>query len=394
MKSRPRPFDCSIAGKLVGISLRHGGGLQEPDRVYVRCEERDCQYVDENVAPCPLRVDMFADGSDDRVLDYLVQHTGTRVCYACLTDALEISHDQVRRASWRLKEESAFTIRPSRCALCRQRRVTIGRAGAPAPVLAPGPASPRNETGARKPLPVEPVQVRRLERLPDPSAPDVATYLRARPGYSFCVHCLARELKTQPSLMREALWTLDPEPEFDVRTSQCVACLLSKRVIRYQEPTTETTRPRRVIEFLAQGSGQLFCPSCVAFSTDLPLTDVRRVLGELEGVEEFARRDASCASCGRWQSVIGMRAPAEVSPERLAELGALLDGHVRHRDLLIGVLSYRTSRGWRPFALVKTSAGAIVPQAPAILLGLMSSKLEADALAVQHAREWIDKQYP
>src|ERR687892_1102761 len=129
MKNRAQPFHCGIAGKVVGISLRHGGGLREPDRVYVRCEERDCQYVDQNEPPCPLRVDMFADGSDRRITAYLTKHTGTRVCYACLTTEVEVSHDQVRRASWRLKEEPGFTIRPARCGLCHYRRGTNRGAG-------------------------------------------------------------------------------------------------------------------------------------------------------------------------------------------------------------------------------------------------------------------------
>lgn len=36
MKNRSRPFHCAIAGKVVGSTLRHGGGLQEPD---IRYEE-------------------------------------------------------------------------------------------------------------------------------------------------------------------------------------------------------------------------------------------------------------------------------------------------------------------------------------------------------------------
>src|SRR5262245_22119619 len=126
MKTRPRAFDCAIAGKSVGISLRHGGGLQEPPHVYVRCDERDCQYCDLNEPPCPLRIEMFADGSDRRVADHLTAFAGTRVCYACLTEALGVTHEQVRRASWRLKDVDGFSIRPSRCAMCQRRRVTIG----------------------------------------------------------------------------------------------------------------------------------------------------------------------------------------------------------------------------------------------------------------------------
>ena len=119
-------LECRIAGKSVGVSLRHGGGLGEPRKRYVRCEERECQYVDLNEPPCPLRVEMFADGSEHRVADYLAANAGTRVCFACLAETVGITHEQVRRASWQLKDPSGVVIAPSRCRLCRRRRVTIG----------------------------------------------------------------------------------------------------------------------------------------------------------------------------------------------------------------------------------------------------------------------------
>jgi hypothetical protein len=79
-------------------------------------------------------------------------------------------------------------------------------------------------------------------------------------------------------------------------------------------------------------------------------------------------------------------------PGRLEQIGDLLGGQIRHRNLRVDVLSFRTAHGWRPFALVKTRQGAIVPDCPAILLGLVPTKIEADELAAEHARAWIDKQ--
>src|SRR2546425_4331312 len=111
MANRWQPFDCSIAGKAVSIGLRHGGGCQEPATVYVRCDQRDCQYVDVNAAPCPLRVEMFADGTDHRLAEYLTAHAGERHCYGCLSEQLDIIHDQVRRASWRLKDAGSRFVR-------------------------------------------------------------------------------------------------------------------------------------------------------------------------------------------------------------------------------------------------------------------------------------------
>ncbi len=382
MKNRFQSFDCSIAGKVVGITLRHGGGLQEPPHVYVRCDERDCQHVDLNHDPCPLRVEMFTDGSDTLVTDYLAQHAGSRICYACLTETLGVNHEQVRRASWRLKEAEGFFIRPSRCALCHRRRVTIGLprgAGAPAPVRVPQMSGADAERdGAQH---------------GDPSVPALGAYLHGRAGFAFCAHCLARELRVEPALVRDAMWTLEPQPGFDVRTAQCVNCLLSKRVIRYEEVTSEADPCRRIIEFLLQNSGVAFCGSCVAFSTDLPLFEARRLLTGLDGVDEFVRCDSACSACGRWQSVIGARKDAELPP-RADDLGDVASGRVRYRGFRIDLLSFLTPEGWRPFALVKTVGGAMAPDVPPIVLGVLPTKFEADELAAAQARGWVDKGGP
>jgi hypothetical protein len=72
---------CGIADAPVRVTLRHGRDLREPGRLYVRCEERDCQYVDVNEPPCPLRIDMFREHSDDLVRYYLAAFADVAVCY-------------------------------------------------------------------------------------------------------------------------------------------------------------------------------------------------------------------------------------------------------------------------------------------------------------------------
>jgi hypothetical protein len=377
MKNRSRPFRCSIADKVVSVTLRNGGGLQEPARVYVRCDERDCQYVDLNEAPCPLRVDMFADGSDRRTAEYLSTYPGSRACYACLTEVLGITHDQVRRASWRLKDEPGFSIRPGRCALCRRRRVTIALDAAMPP--AAGPPSTVALPSAVVSRRVEPALVVALGR-----------HLRERVGASFCAHCLARTLDTRPALVREAMFALDADPAFQIRTAQCASCLLTRPGIRH-EGTSAVDAPRRVIGLLVQSAGTPSCATCVAFATDLALADARRILQYLGEVTEFERAEGACGACGRWQPTYRLRADVPADSERIDGLGAVMGGRFRHRGLRVDLLSFRTGDGWRPFALVKTGAGALIPDAPAIVLGIAATKAEADELAAHHAREWIDK---
>jgi hypothetical protein len=384
MKNRSLPFDCAIAAKTVGISLRHGGSLQEPGTVYVRCDERDCQYVDINEPPCPLRVDMFTDGTDDRVGRHLAENAGTRFCYACLTEILSVTHQQVRRASWRLKEVPSFAIKPSRCAACRRRRVTIGiTAEGVQAVIA---LMERLKSAAPVTVDAKP-----------PSTPGKALehYLRTHPGFGFCTHCLAHELAETPPTIRGAMWHLEPQPDYDIRSGQCVSCLLTKQVIRYDDAADPLDAPRRVIGLLLKTPGSARCASCIAFETDLGLADVRRIVGVLETLEGFTRSDAPCDVCGRWQPVIAIDdGESEAASHAAGDVAEAMSGRVRHRGFRIDLLSFRNGEGWRPFALVKTAAGALVPDAPALLFDVRTTKSDADEVAAVQARAWIDKRSP
>jgi hypothetical protein len=390
MKRASIPFECGIAGKTVGITLRHGGGLQEPANVYVRCDERDCQYVDLNRPPCPLRIEMFADGSDRRVAAYLVAQTKVRFCYACLTEALTLTHEQVRRAAWQLKDAPGCSIRPSRCATCRRRRVTIGLAREASDATAP-------THGSDDVTPVSPSSAAGDVEIPSIVAPGssaVTRHLRASPGCWFCVHCLARDLKERVDLIRDVAAVLQSSDTFEVRTAQCVSCLLVKRTIRYEEHTSEVDVLRRVIHFLIASPGLAFCPSCVAFAADLALGDAKRILVQLEDVAEFPRSDAACSACGRWQRVIGAVGGAGADEADGVAVGSVVSGRICHRGFRVDLLSYRTRDGWRPFALVRTLHGPLVPDVPPVVLSLVSTKVEADTVARDRACEWIDKRFP
>ena len=188
------------------------------------------------------------------------------------------------------------------------------------------------------------------------------------------------------------MWALESQPGFGIRMAQCVSCLLSKPVIRYEE-SSEVAAPRRLLEFLFQSPGAAVCHACIAFSTDSALSDVRRIIQSLEPVAEIERRTAVCEACGRWQPTVGLRVAA-ANAQQVDELGDVLSGFVRYRGFRIDLLSFRATQGWRPFALVKSGLGALVPAVPPIVLGLLPTKLEADELAAATAREWIDKHVP
>lgn len=51
-----KPFQCDVVNEIVQISLRkrRGRGFDGESHDFVQCDQADCQYVDENVPPCPL----------------------------------------------------------------------------------------------------------------------------------------------------------------------------------------------------------------------------------------------------------------------------------------------------------------------------------------------------
>lgn len=159
-----RTVFCGIADALVVVSRRNGSGLQEPIEPYVRCEERDCQYVDVNEPPCPLRLDMFRDRADDVVQNYLMALGGAAICDECLSCALDIPPTRVRISVRRLAALSDSRVEAGvrRCARCSRRRWTATAAD--------------SDDGGRH------------EERPDQDL--VAALLRA-PQLAFCSGCLA-----------------------------------------------------------------------------------------------------------------------------------------------------------------------------------------------------------
>ena len=136
----------------------------------------------------------------------------------------------------------------------------------------------------------------------------------------------------------------------------------------------ESDHAVRIIKFLVESPGLAYCAACVAFAADVGLADAKRLLGYLDAVAQFHRREAPCAACGRWQANIGFIGSDADAP-RLAEVADVLSGHTRYRAFRIDLLSFRTGDGWRPFALVKGPTGALAPEALPIVMDLTPTKI-------------------
>ena len=63
MVRKSKDFDCSVVHETVKISLgtKRNGGLKSRDSLYVKCDQNECQYVEENNLPCPLTLSLFEE---------------------------------------------------------------------------------------------------------------------------------------------------------------------------------------------------------------------------------------------------------------------------------------------------------------------------------------------
>lgn len=54
-------YYCSVISEPVKIYLKNKAniGLRYKKEYFVKCNQEECQYVDKNVSPCPLMMEMF-----------------------------------------------------------------------------------------------------------------------------------------------------------------------------------------------------------------------------------------------------------------------------------------------------------------------------------------------
>ncbi len=54
-------YYCNVIKEDVQIFLKNKAniGLKYQKDIFVKCNQDECQYVDENISPCPLGIEMF-----------------------------------------------------------------------------------------------------------------------------------------------------------------------------------------------------------------------------------------------------------------------------------------------------------------------------------------------
>jgi hypothetical protein len=216
----------------------------------------------------------------------------------------------------------------------------------------------------------------------------IEAHLRKHEGLFLCASCLGHEIGVSPPEARSIVWTLQAFPGFEMRGAKCVVCQRGKRAIRYTGGQNVVGAPAEVILFLLSTRDIYRCLACVAFAVEVSLAEVRGVVAYISPLPEFDRREGRCTVCGRETRIIAARSFDEATSDRLTQI---VTGSVQYHGWRIDLLSYRVLDGWRPFVIIKSATLSMVADAPSVMWGVASSKAEADAEALQAAKDWIDK---
>ena len=65
---RRKHYFCAVVSEDVKIALKNKSsiGRKSKNELFVQCNQAECQYVDLNQSPCPLRLDLFAEEIERR----------------------------------------------------------------------------------------------------------------------------------------------------------------------------------------------------------------------------------------------------------------------------------------------------------------------------------------
>jgi len=63
-----KSFRCDVVSETVSITLRRSNAMAGRGKLFVRCSEKDCQYVDANEPPCPLTLALFTAEINERMI--------------------------------------------------------------------------------------------------------------------------------------------------------------------------------------------------------------------------------------------------------------------------------------------------------------------------------------
>lgn len=66
--AKGKKYFCDVVSEEVEVTLKNRPSLdlKSESKLFVQCDQSECQYVDLNQSPCPLRLDLFAEEIERR----------------------------------------------------------------------------------------------------------------------------------------------------------------------------------------------------------------------------------------------------------------------------------------------------------------------------------------
>ena len=67
-RHRPKDYFCTVVSEDVEIALKNKAPFSRELKydLFVQCNQLECQYVELNQSPCPLRLDLFSEEIEKR----------------------------------------------------------------------------------------------------------------------------------------------------------------------------------------------------------------------------------------------------------------------------------------------------------------------------------------
>lgn len=77
-KRNGKDYFCSVVSEYVEIILKNKSSFipKSTKHLFVQCNQIECQYVDLNQPPCPLRLDLFVEEIEKRSEKHRERPTG------------------------------------------------------------------------------------------------------------------------------------------------------------------------------------------------------------------------------------------------------------------------------------------------------------------------------
>jgi len=140
---------------------------------------------------------------------------------------------------------------------------------------------------------------------------EILEFLGQHADQQFCSACLAFEFKLSFEGVDIALAAAGHQVALRESRAQCAICG-RRALVTGLESNHDRSPAERVLLFLLDHRGRVFCHVCIARRLELNIGTVQKAVWGLRASSEVRIDDTACSGCGRSQFVLGGVLPQDV----------------------------------------------------------------------------------